>query len=252
VRGILGRVALVAALVATSACSSRDILDAVDKPKETKAFMTEIQAALRKAGVVQINQLGGNTVRAEIDPKLGLAWADYSKNPITSSLELTPPGQQKVLMLFPAPGSSYIKTDAGEPWVKVVPGVAATKGLEATTTEGRLNADPVTSLGLTPALKTGDSFRQQGPQKLGSEELSVWEAPLTSGARSPLWKVIVDEAQAKLDPKGKDTVQVWLDDKQFPRAVAEMHGGQLLGFALKPAAAGDHFKVPTGKDVITP
>ncbi len=250
-RKIVGGSMLAVALISLAACSPSKIADAIDKPKESKQFLTDVQAAVTKTGIVQITPLEGEPMKPNTEE--GGIIADYSK-PTVASQVLFKSGSDVLSFRF-LPTGDFISTTNGKQWFKNEPNsqLMKDKDFVSSVKVAKLAANPLVSLEATPEVKTVDGFRNIGTDTVDGVKVTKWQAKQVEGTRVGAWDAFNESpAGTKLDTKAADFIEIWLDDKGFPRRVMQGHQSLYVAFQFKPGTPADAaaLKAPTGAALI--
>ncbi|MGL5828865.1 MAG: hypothetical protein ACRC0L_04765 [Angustibacter sp.] len=244
-----GMAALAALTLIVPACGGgAQIASLVQAKKPAEEMFTSLEAALTKAGVVELAPLEGEPPVPT--PKSAQAWIDFAKTPRGLDV-LVDTGDGSVALRQVGAGVTYIKIDNSDKWIEVKTGDKKAKNLLPLVELSKAFTNPLAELDLVTKIATEDGFKDVGTVTLDGTALTHWQAVQPAGTQKAEWLKDV-EPDPSPDTKAPDTLDVWLDDKGFPRRIAQSHQGQLLGFGLKPSTAGTHFAKPSSSSIIQP
>jgi hypothetical protein len=245
----VGLVTLSAATVLLSACGGgAQIASLVQEKKPAEEMYAALAKSLDDAAVVEIAALEGEPPVPT--PKSAQAWVKFGGNP--NALDATFGGDGTTVAVRQlAAGISYVKTDNSDKWMEVKAASKEGKNLLPLVELASSIADPLATLDLVAKTATEDGFKDVGTVTLDGAAVTHWQAVQPAGTQRAEWLKDLPP-DSKFDPKAPDTVEVWLDDKGFPRRIGQSHQGVLVGFALKPSTVGSHFAKPASSSIMKP
>ncbi len=244
-----GLAALSAVALLLPACGGgSQIASLVQAKKPAEEMYAALAKSFTGAGVVEVTALEGEPPTPA--PKSAQAWVKPGGS--TTFLDATfGADASEVSVRRLAANVTYIKADKSDKWVEVASDSKKGKNFLPLVELVDAFSDPLAMVDLVAKTATEDGFKDVGTVTLDGTALTHWQAVQPAGTQKAEWLKDLP-ADATLDPKAPDTVEVWLDDKGFPRRIGQSHQGQLIGFALKPSTAGSHFAKPASASIMQP